>query len=404
MPAQPLDSASPTHEQGLRLLTVVNDLIIGASTEMELLEAVTQPLHQFAQAAHVGIVRMHETTGETALVAEYPPTPMLGTRLPNDQTSLTAILRRTRGDLAIDDVATSPLITDNLREILLSVGAKSMLLIPLVDAQRTLIGSVGFDFYHPRALPDATRQAYLRVAITQVAAAVLRLRLQVQSQRQAEQLQKINAYARRITPDMPLDQALQIVLDSARALEPFDYVALYLRRGDQANLRQAALWRDGAAKITLEGQPTQDTGDTPYHEAFMDGTPIIIRNLAADTMWNYPQAAGIRTLAAYPLIMQEGPFGVLELGSAQPHAYAQATLDIFQQFTNETALLISNVLAYWQAQAQMAVKVRAAELSATIQQQTEMSTIIHTTLQALTTAFGAPRARIRLGSTTETKG
>lgn len=404
MSAQPLDPASPVHEQGLRLLNAINEIIVSESTELGLLQAITQPLHQFAGAAHVGIVRIHEITGETFLIAEHPLTPTLGTQLPNDKTSLTAILRRTRGDLAIDDVTTSPLITDELRAILLGVGAKSMLLIPLVDAQRALFGSVGFDFYHPHALPDATRQAYLRAVIAQVAAAVMRLRLQVQSQRQAEQLQKINAYARRIAPDMPLAQALQIVVESARTLEPFDYIALYFKRPGEAHLRCFALWRDDTATIIADGLLMEDTGNRPYHEAFMDGTPIIIRDLASDPMWNYPQAAGIRTLAAYPLIMQEGPFGVLELGSAQPFAYSQATLDIFQQFTNETALLISGVLAYWQAQAKMAVKVRAAELAATIQQQTEMSTIIHTTLQALTTAFGAQRARIRLGTSPETKG
>lgn len=404
MPAQSLDSASTVHEQGLRLLTAINDIIVSESTELGLLQAITQPLQAFAGADHVGVVRIHEITGETSLVAEHPPTAAIGAQLPNDETSLTAILRRTRGNLLIDDVATSPLITDTLRTLLLGVGAKSMLLVPLVDAQRALFGSVGFDFGAPHALPDATRRAYLNAAVAQIAAAIMRLRLQVQSQRQAEQLQKINAYARRIAPDMTLAQALEIVLESARTLEPFDYVAVYFKRPREAGQRRFALWHNNTSTITPDGLPIEDKGNLPHHEAFMDGTPVIIPDLASDPMWHYPQATGVRTLAAYPLIMQEGPFGVLELGSAQPYAYSQATLDIFQQFANETALLISGVLAYWQAQAQMAVKVRAAELTATIQQQTEMSTIIHTMLQALTTAFDAQRARIRLGTPSESKG
>jgi GAF domain-containing protein len=404
MPAQPLDSAPTVHEQGLRLLTAINDIIVSQSTELGLLQAITQPLRAFAGADHVGVVRIHEITGETSLVAEHPPTAAIGAQLPNDQNSLTAILRRTRSDLLIDDVANNPLITDALRTLLLSVGAKSMLLIPLIDAQRALFGSVGFDFGAPHALPDATRRAYLSAAVSQIAAAIMRLRLQVQSQRQAEQLQKINAYARRIASDMPLAQALEIVLESARTLEPFDYVALYLKRANEAHLRLSALWRGGTATILPEGLLMKDSGYTPYHQAFMDATPTIIRDLAADSMWSYPQAIGIRTLAAYPLIMQAGPFGVLELGSAQPYAYSQATLDIFQQFANETALLISGVLATLQARRQMAIKVRAAELTTTLQQQTEMSTIIQTTLQALTNGFGAPRARIRLGTPPESKG
>jgi GAF domain-containing protein len=404
MSAQPLDLASTVHEQGLRLLTAINDIIVSESTELGLLQAVTQPLQKFAGADHVGVVRINEITGETALVAEHPSTPALGTQLPNDNHSLTAILRRTRGELLIDDVATDPRITADLRAILLNVGAQSMALLPLLDAKRALLGSIGLDYNAPRALPEATRLTYLQVAVAQVAAAVVRLRFQVQSQRYAEQLQKINAYARRIPSDTPLAQALEIVLESARTLEPFDYIALYLRRADEPNLRRAALWRSGRAIITPDGVPMDAATYPPYHQAFMDGGPSLIPDLAANSIWNYPQAAGIRTLAVYPLIMQEGPFGVLELGSAQPYAYAPAAFDIFQQFANETALLLSGVLTYLQAQAQMAVKLRAAELTATIQQQTEMSTIIQTTLQALTTAFGAPRARIRLGTSPETKG
>ncbi|XWX03235.1 GAF domain-containing protein [Aggregatilineales bacterium SYSU G02658] len=399
----PMDHAPTVHEQGLKLLTVINEAIISESTELGLLKAVAQPLQTFANADHVGIVRIHEVSGAATLVAEHPPTPMLGTELPDDSTNPTAILRRTRGDLLIDDVTTSPIISDDLRQILLQVGARSLLLLPLVDAQNALIGSIGFDFGAPHALPDSTRLDYLRVVIVQVAAAVMRLRLQVQSQRHADQLQKINAYTRRIPADTELAQALQIVLDSARALEPFDYVALYLRRGDQAHLQQAALWRDGAATITPEGRRSEDGGSTPYHEAFLDAAPIIVHDLATDPAWNYPQAAGIRSLVAYPLIMQTGPFGVLELGSAQPHAYNSAAFNIFQQFANETALLLSNVLAYRRAQRQLSVKARAAELTMTIQQQTEMDAIIKTTLQALTTAFGASRARIRLGVTPDEK-
>ncbi len=399
----PIDHAPSVHEQGLKLLTILNEVIISESTELGLLNGIAQPLQTFANADHVGIVRIHEVSGAATLIAEYPPTPMLGTELPNDSTNPTTILRRTRGDLLIDDVTTSPLISDDLRQILLQVGVRSMLLLPLIGAQNNLLGSIGFDFGALRALPDAVRQAYLRVAIAQVASAVMRLRLQAQGQRHAEQLQKINDYARRIPADTELAQALQIVLDSARALEPFDYVALYLRRGDQAHLQQAALWRDGAATITPEGRRIEDSGSTPYHEAFLDVAPIIVHDLASNTAWNYPQAAGIRSLVAYPLITQAEPFGVLELGSVQPYAYAPAIFNIFQQFANETALLLSNVLAYRRAQRQLSVKARAAELTTTIQQQTEMNAIIKTMLQALTTAFGASRARIRLGVTFDEK-
>ncbi|MFQ3645861.1 MAG: GAF domain-containing protein [Anaerolineae bacterium] len=404
MPAQPLDPASTVHEQGLRLLAVINEIIVSEATELGLLQAIAQPLQAFSSADHVGVVRIHEITGETFFIAEHPPTPMIGTQLPNDETSLTAILRRTRSELAIDDVATSPLITNDLRVMLLGVGAKSMLLLPLVDAQRALFGSIGFDFGAPHALPDATRRHYLRVAVMQIAVAATRLRLQVQSQRQAEQLQKINAYARRIAPDMELTQALKVVLESAQTLEPFDYIALYLKRANEAHLRLSALWRGGTATILSEGLPMTDSGYTPYHQAFMDAAPTLIRDLAADSMWSYPQAIGIRTLAAYPLIMQAEPFGVLELGSAQPYAYSQATLDIFQQFANETALLISGVLATLQARSRLSVKVQASELTSTLQQQTEMSTMIQTTLKTLASAFSASRARIRLGTPPESKG
>lgn len=396
--------APTSHEQGLQLLAALNDFISSETSEQSLLEAVSPLLQRFAAADHVGFVLVNELTGETFLVAEYPVTPMLGARLPHDKRSLTAYIRRTRNELLIDDVATSKLITPELRAILQGVGAASIALIPMLDGQRNLFGSVGFDYSVPHTLPDETRLTYLRLAVRQLASAVLRLRLQAQYQRQAEQLQKINAFSHRIAPDIPLTNAVRIVLDAARTLEPFDYVAIYLKQSQQELLQRVGLWKQGELHITPEGVATDRIGYTPHHDSFMNENLVLIQDLMADRAWHYPQAVGIRTLVAYPLMRQGGAFGVLEMGSTQPYAYNPASLGIFQQFTNEAALLISSVLAYWQAQSKVELKVRTAELAARLQQQTEMDALVQATLRALTTTFGGSRARIRLGTAVETKG
>lgn len=392
-----------THEQGLRMLTTLSDLVSQETTELGLLQAAAPLLMDFANADHVGFVRAHELSGETFLVAEYPPTPMIGARLPRER-SLTATIRRTRSELLIDDVATHPQIGDELRAILLGVGARSMALLPMLDAQGRLFASVGFDYKAPHTLPDKTCMMYLRLAINQLSAVLLRIRLQAQYQRQAEQLQKINAFSRRIAPSIPLADALRLVLDAAQTLEPFDYVALYLLPTGHERLERVALYCAGAMTITPDGVTVDDVGYTPYHQTFMEGQPTFVQDLLADLGWQHPTAVGVRTLAVYPLARQGGPFGVLELGSRDPYAYDSPTLSVFQQFTNEVALLISSVQSYWQAQQETALKLRAAEITSTLQQQTEMEALLQTTLQALTSAFGGQRARIRLGPAQETKG
>jgi GAF domain-containing protein len=398
-----IDHSLEAHQRGLDLLAVVNKLSHSAATELELLQAAAQPLQRFAQADHVGIARIHEVAVEMSLIAEHPVTPLLGVRLPSDDTSFLALMRRTRAELIVEDVAGSPLINEEQRALLQQIGTYSLILLPLLNEQGELFASIGFDYLAPGKLPDDVRMQYLRLAAEQIAANALLLRLKAQNERYTQQLRKINEFAQRIAPDTPLERALKDVIDAALTLEPFDYVAVYLRRPGMQYLQRFALWQGGITTVTPEGLPLSEDRYTPYQEAFMNAASVLVQDLAASTLWHYPEAEGVRTLAAYPLITQGGAFGVLELGSAQPYAYPALTFDILQQFSSETALLISGVLAYLQAQNEITVKAQASELTAMIQQQTEMTAVIQTTLKSLTTAFGARRARIRLGAPAQDK-
>ncbi len=399
-----VDQSLKAHRQGLALLKALNELMRGTSTDLELFQAVAQPLQRFAQADHVGIARIHEVAVEMSLIAEHPVTPLLGVKLPSDDTSLLVLMRRTRAELIVEDVAGSPLINEEQRALLQQIGTHSLILLPLLNERGELFASIGFDYLTPGTLPDDVRMQYLRLAAEQIAVNALRLRLKAQNERYTQQLQKINEFARRIAPDTPLEQALKDVIDAALTLEPFDYATLYLRRPGMQHLQRFALWQGGITTVTPGGLPLSEDRYAPYQEAFMNAAPVLVQDLAVGTLWHYPEAANVRTLAAYPLVTQGGAFGVLELGSAQPYAYPSLTFDILQQFSSEVALLISGVLAYQQAQNEMTVKARASELTSTLQQQTEVDAVVRTTLKSLTTAFGARRARIRLGAPTQDRG
>lgn len=78
--------------------------------------------------------------------------------------------------------------------------------------------------------------------------------------------------------------------------------------------------------------------------AYHSKAPVVIADAAADGRSNPGTFAafGTRSVAAYPLLARDEGLGVLWVGFAQPHAFADAELDFMRRLTESVSLALQN--------------------------------------------------------------
>jgi signal transduction histidine kinase len=131
-------------EQRNRRLASIHELSTIVSSTLdrdEILNAAARQLTELFGVDHCGIVLMYDKEN-ALLVAEYPPTENIGRSIPVAGSIIFETLAK-GGTLAIEDVDNDP-IDDTSRGNLKSVGARSVLLAPLI-ARHRLMGSIGLD-------------------------------------------------------------------------------------------------------------------------------------------------------------------------------------------------------------------------------------------------------------------
>ena len=156
-------------------LHMIASVITSSLDKREILNTSARMLTELFEVDHCGIIMVDDafhTEDEPAyasLVAEYPPRDQIGIRLPLSGNMTMEALRHYGTALALDD--TQNLADDVTRDFLETVGARSVLLAPLIARDR-LIGSIGLDmFARQRKFTDEERETIMTIS-GQVAMAV----------------------------------------------------------------------------------------------------------------------------------------------------------------------------------------------------------------------------------------
>jgi GAF domain-containing protein len=380
----------------VEMLNQITDVANHAQDETEMLQLSAELIQRFAQVDHVGIVILHEVSDLPVLVAEYPITAALGTTLPDDERSLSSIMKRTRTEVPVPDVATSPLIQDDLRQVLLSVGARSMFLLPMLDLEGRMIGSIGLDINRPNAAPEGVRLELVRTITKQLSLNYQKLRLYRAGQRQAEQLRQINVFGQSVQANQTMAEIVNLALQTLRQLGTFDYTAIHVYSPETATLNTVSRWWKGEAMHYDVPQPMNVDANSPVQQAWMDRTPVTIYRLGTQSMYLHPLRGEIESLLAFPLMSTGQSVGVLELGSQQPFFFSRNEQAIYRQMANQLAAVLDNANAFSRAQHQAQAKALASEISTRLQQQVDLDTMLAVAADEVGRVLGARRVRIKL--------
>jgi GAF domain-containing protein len=306
-------------------------------------------------------------------------------------------LLKSRRALIITDIANDATLPPLSREALTGLGIKSTIFLPMFDLEGHLLGTVGLDSYEQ---VDKFSQQMIEAAetiVSQVAVNLQKLRILQNSQAQAVQLQQIAEFGQAMQASLQLEEILSTVLEYSRNIVAADYVAVMIYDRNIENLRMSAQFWEDDSQITLPGIAITKEGDTIAAQAWEKRQLIHVDALQAGWDWEHPLVATLHSMMVAPLIAGGVLLGILEVGSLRDGAYSTTDVAAFRQMTNQLAVAIANAETYSQSQRLALNKVKANEIIAMLQQQTDVTAILQITAQELGKALGAKRARIRLG-------
>jgi GAF domain-containing protein len=390
-------SAEQSVEQ-VRMLNIINELTIIANSqqgEVVLLDTAARLLHDATQVDHIGIVIGDDSRTKGTVISEYPKTGATGIEVRPDDTLLLR-MRESQDAILVSDVKSDPLLTPDIIQNLGNLGIQSLFVVPMITLDREIIGSVSFDLYRPFTPMDEQIIIVAKTIVGQLALNVQKLRLFADAQRQAVQLQKINAFGQSVQATQDSATILGYAFDYLRQINDYDYAVVYVYDRNEKGL--GMIGRNMYSDTTLFDKPqlVKIEQNTVLQQVWGDYESIQIDNLA-NSQWIHPMRGIIQSLVALPLMSGGRAFGVLEIGSYEPFAYATQEMGILRQMANQLAVALDNADAYTRSQQQALIKTRANEISTRLQQQADVDGMVRVAVEEVGRIFKARRARLRLG-------
>ncbi|MEO1290733.1 MAG: GAF domain-containing protein, partial [Chloroflexota bacterium] len=314
------------------------------------------------------------------------------------------LMREHQKPVTILDVASSEQLEAQTRHTFEQAGIKSLMVLPMFDENNTLIGSVGLDFYTQQpSIDDSTVEAASAV-VSQVALRLQKVNLLADSQRKAEQLEKLTEFGQQLRAYLSTEEILNTTLSIAPKAIDVDYIGILLYDRATNAIRNTATRFHDDVTIDLDATIINEETNSIALEAWTTHELVQADDLHLDWSWKHNLHRELQSIIAMPLTLAGVTLGVLEVGSVNPNHFDTQNVTTIRQISNQLAIALSNASAYAQSQRLAHNKSRANDIIAQLQQQLEVRDILNVTVNEIGKTLGAKKARIRLGTPPKTRG
>lgn len=386
--------------QRVRLLQIVNQLAITVSTtqdEKQLLDQSCRAIVEATGCGHCAIAIITPSETSAQVVSEHPLHGAIGVHIPLANNTMYDQMRADFQPVIIADVNNDDRLPPASLHQLERRGVHAMIVLPLMVQDR-LVGSVGLDIYDPNQ-PVTQQMVEAGQTITvQVALGLQNTRLLADTQRRAEQLQRITAFSQSVQATLDLPTILKSALAESAQMLAQDQIRISLYDAASDTLRLVAEHTGGRTLIDLaHGEGVVISGHIA--RALNNQEMVHISDTHQLREPGMAEAsAGIRSWLLAPIVTREGVTGLVSAGSAHPYAYTETDVVLFQQMVTQLAVAIENTTAYTQSQRMVRNESLLNTISTQLQNQIDIEQMMNVAVTELGQALGARRGRIRLGT------
>ncbi len=177
---------------------------------------------------------------------------------------------------------------------------------------------------------------YLRVLSYQIAAGLNYFKLREQTERISLEEKKLAEVSEKISASLELDELLDLIIDSLRALIPYDASGIYLLDRSSKDIQRMVVY--GYDQLVAQDELMQ-VGREALQVAIRSGKAVILKE------WR--QSAGetslqkkLNSAMVAPIFSNKRMIGVFTLESREPDVYTAYDLELFEKFTNQVAISI----------------------------------------------------------------
>jgi GAF domain-containing protein len=383
-------TAAERQVRALRLLNDLNAMANGATEENAFLQEISPLLMQVFQADNVAYSALEAKRQVFTLNFTYPPRELPAEirvfQSPDIEFSENVAVLENLAELKVDE---------NLRRIYEIYNMQTQMLLPLVDAQKNLMGVIGIGYERITLISDEMREL-ARTFVAQINLGLQKMNLLNRSQRQAQQMEQLALLSQSVQAVLDETTILRTVLRELRRVLPYDYLTVLLVQGD-APLVQAAYATPAESVIVPERKPYDLTKDAIAKQAWDEQGVAHADNVRRTWSWEHPLRASLGSIVAVPLFMGGRALGLIEVGSAAVYAYSETDVTALLQVGNQIALALENARDLERTERLARNRALANRISTVMQEQMDVETILQAALKEVSRAIGARHARIRLG-------
>jgi signal transduction histidine kinase len=249
-------------------------------------------------------------------------------------------------------------------------GARTLLLVPMLN--ETSLGGV-IAIFRQTVHPFSDKQidlvtSFASQAVIAIENARLLNELRERTDDLSESLQQQTATADVLKvisrSAFDLKSVLTTLTESAKSLCGASLGIITLRDGEVMRLRAESGCTPAFVEF-MDTHPIRPGRETITGRVFMDGQPVHVADVQADTEYNFGNAPAIgayRAVLAVPLMRDGAVEGVLLLGRPAPGPFSQRQIDLVQTFADQAVIAIENVRLFEQ------VQERTKELSLSLEE------------------------------------
>lgn len=339
----------------LRLLLEVTESIASHRDLNELMQDLAQRLPPVVPFDFINVV-LHEPTRNVMrlwlLVPSARSTIQPGLEIPVDE-SPGGLVWKTQQPMTVDNVEQEHRFS-RLMALFRDNGVRSFCVVPLTTAQRRL-GAMGFGNSQPRTYEDREIQFMQQVA-KQVSVALdnalnsqAALDYQAQLTRERDRQRLLLDINNAVVSHLELHDLFTSITVSIRRVMKADVVSLALLNQQTNQLKLYALDFPGRKGFVEEGTTCTLCG-CPSTTAIEQREAVVLERQdleqSKSTVSQGLLAEGVRSACCVPLVLHGRPFGALNLGSLEDHAFSAADADLLSEVAKQIALAVANSVAY----------------------------------------------------------
>ncbi len=329
----------------LRTLHEISQDVLNSLDLQAILDGMLDKIFSIG-AFDIGVIRLLEPGGKTLKVMTSR-----GYRNPENIRSISGDMGSeaaglvqgqvlaSKGALVVENVPASPGLMTFKTE-----GVHSAIVVP-VRAGDEMLGTIQLGSRKPRKF-QAAEVRLLEAIGCQMGIAVQKARLYDQTQSQLQSLKLLVAGARGLMANLDVETLAKDILETVA--NSFGFPLAWIGRAEPDGLVRPLDWIGevgdylSSVEIRWDESPL---GQGPSGRAIRARRPVVM-DIAQDpafALWREPALAkGYRSIAAFPLIAGEKPFGVLILYSHEPDFFTQERVELIQSYSYIAAGALEN--------------------------------------------------------------